>query len=232
MKDFVRSDMPSKKIIASLEDLRRSYNLRYTLDPIEAPEEHYRWVLEKLRPIPGKTLLDVACGKGRFLKISQEQGLKVYGIDISEIALAQARDYFRTPSLALASGESLPFRDNFFDYITNLGSLEHFLSPENGVQEMARIIKPEGIVGILLPNLYPLFEILHVLKTGYGRPRNQDLERFESLNDWQDLLEENGLKVLKIYGDNGCSKKLKHVLLKPFIPLRLAHHFLFICQKK
>lgn len=176
-------------------------------------------------------MLDVACGRGRFLKLAREASLEVWGIDIADVALAQAESNVDASRLLLADGEHLPFRDNTFDYVTNLGSLEHFLSPEDGAREMARVVKRNGVVCVLLPNLYPLFEILHVLKTGYGRPRNQDLERFRAVNDWRDLLQENGLGVFQIHRNNGFGWDIKRIWLRPFVPFRLSENFAYLCRK-
>lgn len=221
------SDQP----ITSLNELRRSYNRRYKEDPITAPDAEYRWVLSHLRPVSGKTLLDIACGGGHLLMQAKRAGLIPFGCDIADQALMLARQNVRNAGVLLCDGEYLPFANDQFDYVTNLGSLEHFLSPEQGIREMARVVKSGGVVAVLLPNSYRLYEILHVWRTGYASPQNQELERFASVNEWRDLLQANGLRVIKTYAVNTFQTTWKWRLVRLIAPFNLAQVFLYICAK-
>ena len=57
-------------------------------DPNEDPRQRKQdaWLFDLLRPTRGSLLLDVACGRGRFLGYAAEHGLRVAGVDISNVA--------------------------------------------------------------------------------------------------------------------------------------------------
>ncbi len=215
------------------EALKKSYDEIYETRPIADVPEYYRWVLQKLKVESGKKLLDVACGLGLLLKEAEKAGLETYGIDISSVAVEKAKENSPSSKIEEGSGEALPYPDDFFDYVTNLGSLEHFLHPEIGVQEMARVLKSKGKAAVLLPNSYWWRGIIKVLRTGDYVDQEQELERFATRNEWIRLLEENGLKVLETIKFNGYSFSWwKRFLKEILIPINLSYHFLFICQPK
>ncbi len=222
----------TKKLSELTEDaLKKSYDEIYRIRPIADIPEYYRWVLKRLEVESGKKLLDIACGLGLLLKEAEALGLETFGIDISEVAVELARNNSPQSEIIEGSGESLPYPNNFFDYVTNLGSLEHFIHPDKGIQEMVRVLKAEGKAAVLLPNSYWWRGIIKVLKTGDYVDQEQELERFATKNEWIRLLEENGLKVIKTIKFNGYSKVWwKRILKELILPLNLSYHFLFICR--
>ena len=97
----------------------------------------------------------------RILVWASRQGAHVYGIDISESTVIQARAAFeRTPNClhgAVADIRELPFRDASFDAIYSMGTIEHFDETERAVEEMARVLKPGGRAIVGVPNRYDPF---------------------------------------------------------------------------
>lgn len=205
----------------------------------------YTWVLGHLHPEANKSLLDVATGFGSLPLFARELKLNATGVDISFHAIKQAKSY-KNDQLAVCDGEVLPFTENSFDYVTNLGSLEHFMHPSMGIQEIQRVLKPLGKAAIFLPNSYYLVDIIrNVVMKGYGPTHNQPIERFATINEWKDLIENNGLKTLKIFRYNILfprskedwnyiktkPKRLLASIASPFIPFNLSYSFLYICEK-
>ncbi|MDP2278464.1 MAG: class I SAM-dependent methyltransferase [Nitrospirota bacterium] len=75
---------------------------------------------------PGDRILDVGCGKA-FLLYDFTQvvpGVEVKGIDISEYAIAHAKEEVRL-SLQVADAVSLPFEDNSFDLVISVNALHN-----------------------------------------------------------------------------------------------------------
>jgi len=212
-------------------DLRNSYNRIYASNPLKEVDRYYRWIVELLHPVPGRRLLDVACGGGCLLQKAEEKQMVAYGIDISDVAVAIARTNASKSVVVLGDAENLPWPNDFFDYVTNLGSLEHFLHPEIGVREMSRVLSAGGTACVMLPNSYCIFAIWRVLRTGYGPSHQQEFEGFAALNDWRDLLDKNGLRVSRIVKYNGFQWNPKRIILRPFVPLRLSYCFVFLCRK-
>ena len=235
--------LKKKRYIKTLEDVRKSYNIIYSEPTIylKAADKYYRWIVDLLEPDSGKRLLDIACGGGFLLKEAEKRGLITVGIDISDKAIEIAKRNARHSILAVSSGENLSFKDNLFDYVTNLGSLEHFLNPEQGVQEMTRVLKNNGKAIIMVPNSHSIIHFWRVLTKGtiYGSEEKQEIERLATIKEWQELLEENGLAVNKVlkYNLPPCVFKsskyyVGYCLVYPFIPLNLSYSFVFICNKK
>ena len=236
---------PSK---VSREAIAEDYDRRYqNVGDLRESDTFYRWVLQQLSPQPGKHLLDVACGEGHMVKWALQQGLKGAGIDISINAARLSREVVPVSFAAVADGERLPFLDESFDYVTNMGSLEHFLDPQRGVREMRRVLRPDGRVAVFLPNSYYLVDIIwHVWRTGYSVSHKQVVERFATVREWRDVLEASGLRV-----DRTCAynfrfprarsdwtwyrrhpRKWLNLLVAPFIPFNLSYSFLFIGSKR
>jgi SAM-dependent methyltransferase len=191
-------------------------------------------------------LLDVACGEGHLIRFARQRGVEAFGIDFSLNASLRAQLNVGSPVVALADGEALPFPDGSFDYVMNLGSLEHFLNPLRGVQEVRRLLRHEGQAAFLLPNSYYLADIIwHVWRTGYGVSHRQLLERFATFREWADLLEQGGLRVKKASRYNFCfprscddwrwylerPQRLLNLLIAPFVPFNLSYSFLYVCTK-
>lgn len=221
--------------IKNEKELKNSYERIFKKTPLSESEEHYQWILKTLSPQKGKTLLDVACGGGHFLKEAEKIGVNTFGLDISESALAIAKKEAKNSKLLCANGEKLPFRDETFDYVSNLGSLEHFLYPDQGIREMARVLKKDGKCAILVPNSYFLMTIINVWRKGSTERKTvQEIDRWATRKEWEELLETNGLKVEKIFKYNYKTPNdpLPYRILRPFIPLNLSYCFLFLCRKK
>jgi ubiquinone/menaquinone biosynthesis C-methylase UbiE len=98
-----------------------------------------------------RSLLDVACGTGRFLRQARLAfpGLKLTGLDLSASYLREAERHMgtlRPARLLEANAEAIPLPDASQDIVTNI-YLFHELPPEvrrTVAREMARVLKPGG----------------------------------------------------------------------------------------
>jgi len=210
-----------------------------TSDPGE--ERHHAWVLGLLAAPKGAALLDVACGRGGFLAYAAEQGLQVAGVDISPVAIeAAARRLGPEADLHVAPGESLPFADDSFAYLTCLGSLEHFADPLQGVREIARVLRPGGTALVLVPNLFFLGHVWFGLRHGTQPSEGeQDFsETFRSTQGWRQLLEEGGLEIRALHTWNHvfASPKVRPITMRiwnalaRFVPTHGSLHLVFVCS--
>lgn len=53
----------------------------------------------------------------------------------------------------VCSGDDMPFNDEEFDYITLIHAFEHFADPNKFVDELTRVLKKGGIIGIVHPDV-------------------------------------------------------------------------------
>jgi ubiquinone/menaquinone biosynthesis C-methylase UbiE len=104
-------------------------------------------VLRHLPNLSGTLLLEVAIGDGRNMPLIP-RGCQVFGVDISRVLLEKCqRDYAdREIHLIVGEAESLPFPDSAFDNLLSVGALNHVNDPGQALREMARVVKPDGIV--------------------------------------------------------------------------------------
>ena len=70
-------------------------------------------------------------------------------IKYTSIDLKQGSDYNTD-----LNKEKLPFKDNTFDAIMCLETLEHTLYPHKAMQELKRVTKPKGLMILSMPNEY------------------------------------------------------------------------------
>jgi SAM-dependent methyltransferase len=209
-------------------------------------QSFYLWLLDKI-PLPSKgSFLDVSCGTGELVRLANSDGLNAVGIDFSSVVTHRAaRAGSGEAAYLTAAGESLPLADQSFDIVTNIGSLEHFLNPEEGIREMSRVMKKDGIAVVLVPNTFSLLSnVLSVWRTGSIAIDEQPIQRYGSRADWAALLRGNGLRIQKTikyerpYPRSWQDlmyylrkpKELLRVVLTPLIPTNLAYAFLFVCK--
>ncbi len=181
----------------------------------------------------GKKLLDVGCGQGVFLKHAVKRNISCFGIDLSKRALESARKDSFGIYFVEGSGENLPWSNNFFNCVTIFGALEHFLNPEKGVKEIARVLKKDGIVLVVVPNE----DFIYWLVTGKEPNVGMELERYANESEWKNLIEENGLKVIKTNYYSCPStwtgfKRIVGKFFEFFIPKKYSYHFVFVCKRR
>lgn len=104
----------------------------------------------------GKTVLDAACGTGYGSSIISSTAKTVYGIDISEEAIAYAEENYGSESVMFVQGsiDTLPFPDNMFDSVVSFETIEHVdgLTQERFLDEIYRVLKPEGFLIMSTPD--------------------------------------------------------------------------------
>lgn len=95
-------------------------------------------------------VLDVGCGGGLLAEEIASMGLDVTGIDPSEQAIEVARAHALENGLAIdyrvGSAERLPFENGSFRIVTCCDVLEHIPDWELVLGEIARVLRPGGIV--------------------------------------------------------------------------------------
>ena len=113
-------------------------------------------------------LLDIGAGTGDFLKQAQEANWKVLGVEPNEGAkkLAQEKGIDLQESLNDFNGKT-------FDVITMWHVLEHVPNLEETVSTIEKLLKPDGILIIAVPN-YKSFDANHYKEhwAAYDVPRH------------------------------------------------------------
>jgi len=142
-----------------------------------------RIVFDELLPesIEGKLLLDAGCGTGWFSRRAHERGAHVVSLDVGVHLLNEVRK--KTDSLCVAgTAMQLCFPDATFDIVVSSEMIEHTPDPRAAFSELARVLKPGGVLVLTTPNRvwYPSVVIANILKI---RP----YEGYENWVHWSDL---------------------------------------------
>jgi 2-polyprenyl-3-methyl-5-hydroxy-6-metoxy-1,4-benzoquinol methylase len=102
----------------------------------------FQLTLEKLRPLNGRTVLDVGCGSGRYcIAFAQEGATRVLGVDFAPGMIDLAKDLSQRAGVAgqceYRAGtfpDIVP--DGPFDISTALGFFDYVADPERTVKAM------------------------------------------------------------------------------------------------
>ena len=113
---------------------------------------HHRWrerAADLTRVGPGAKALDVATGTGDLAIELASRGAEVTGSDFSPGMLDVARR--KAPELRWEQGNALdlPYEDNQFDAATVGFGARNFSDLQQGLREMARVVRPGGRVVVL-----------------------------------------------------------------------------------
>jgi len=102
-------------------------------------------------------VLDVGCGPGIIASsVKRQFGAEVFGVDCDSIFLELAKAKGVTTYSCNIETDSLPFSDATFDYVLCIEVIEHLAKPESCLKEIARVIKPKGVLILSTPNLVAL----------------------------------------------------------------------------
>ncbi len=229
------------------QTVREAYEELYRERTLLMRDSFYLWLLELMAPVPGRRLADIACGNGRLVELAVAQGIDATGFDVSYAGIASAAAAAPEADWIVGDGHVIPFPNESFDYVASIGSLEHYDAPLQGAAELARILKPNGLACILLPNAYSLLgHVWTVWRTGEVFDDGQPLQRIATLNTWSALLRNAGLMVEYTVPFSEFNRprtpadliwtlvrpqKLVRAAMAAGVPTPLAQHFVFLCRR-
>jgi ubiquinone/menaquinone biosynthesis C-methylase UbiE len=100
-------------------------------------------------------IIDIACGTGfgSAILAGGTEG-KVTGGDINEIAIEECRKNWQKNNLEfrILDGTNLPFPNDFFNIVVSFETIEHTDQYKKMIEELARVLKTDGIAFISTPN--------------------------------------------------------------------------------
>jgi len=117
-------------------------------------EENFRFKkATRLADVPmGAKVLDVGCRDG-LLKNHLDESVIYHGIDIV--------NGFKRKDITIQDiTQGTDFKRGFFDYVFCIDVLEHLINPFFVLREIRRILKPDGVLVLSVPNPYHFKEIV------------------------------------------------------------------------
>lgn len=175
--------MVKGKILAAYEALAERYNELIDHKPHNAYYDRPN-TLELLAEVEGKSILDAACGPGKYAEILSAQGASVTGFDFSPKMVALAKE--RNPGRGdfFVHDLAMPFTmlvNASFDTVLCALAMHYVQDWTPTIREFHRVLKPGGT--LVLSIEHPFFEynyfksinyfqVEHVKCTwgGFGKP--------------------------------------------------------------
>jgi SAM-dependent methyltransferase len=111
---------------------------------------HYVAALAK-----GKRVLDIACGEGYGAELLARTAASVVAVDAAADVLARARSrYGDRANLEFRDGrcEAIPLEAGSVDFAVSFETLEHLENPERLLDELGRVLAPQGLLAISTPD--------------------------------------------------------------------------------
>lgn len=142
-------------------DIHRQWRDEYL---IEENERFFNlafdYVVRELNAPRDATILDAGCGICLHARRLAACGFNVVAVDFSESILREAEEAVRAAGLSrkitLRREDllSLSFRDGSFDYIVCWGVLMHIPDVETALSELARVLRPGGLLVVSEGNMH------------------------------------------------------------------------------
>ncbi len=124
------------------------------------PHDDIPRLTDMLIQLNAGTILDLGCGNGRHVLYFSRRGFTVYGIDSAPAGIALTQQRLQEVSLTAHLSHhdifaGLPFDDASFDAIVFAQVIHHALIAQirSLVEEMTRILKPDGLLFVTVPQL-------------------------------------------------------------------------------
>ena len=157
--------------------------------------------LDRRLPVrPGDRVLDLGCGGGRHAFELYRRGAHVVALDQNAEDLAAVDGMFKamaaegqvpdgaTAQTVKGDALDLPFADGTFDFVIAAEILEHIPEDTTAMAELARVVRPGGMVAVSVPRWLPervcwaLSDEYHEVEGGHVRiyGRQQLVGRLEA----------------------------------------------------
>ena len=142
------SQWEAPEIEQAVKDFEKQYLFERT-----AKEITFHKILQDIsKYTKGGRMLDVGSCYGFFLDLASKNGWEVYGIDPYTPAVEWSRRQLGLDVQRATLMES-NFPDSHFDAVVMINVLEHVQSPSEELREVNRILKPQGLIFLEVPNV-------------------------------------------------------------------------------
>ena len=117
--------------------------------------------------VENKDVLDIACGEGYGSHYLAQKAASVVGVDVDPATVEHAQATYSHPGLNYRQGDcaTIPLDDNSVDVVVSFETIEHHDRHEAMMEEIKRVLRPEGLLIISSPDKHEYSE-----KPGYNNP--------------------------------------------------------------
>jgi 2-polyprenyl-6-hydroxyphenyl methylase / 3-demethylubiquinone-9 3-methyltransferase len=175
--------------------------LRYIRDRID---QHFGSEANELRPLAGKSALDVGCGAGLLSEPLARMGAAVIGVDAAPDNVAVARAHADGQGLAIDYlACEIADVTGQFDLITAMEVIEHVTDPAAFIGALVARLAPGGLMILSTPNRTALSKVglVTIAETLGQIPKGtHDWDKFLTPEELTILLEAAGMQVNDLCG--------------------------------
>ncbi len=186
----------------------------------------------------GRLLLEVGCGTGALLRASAGRFEFVIGLDLLKQRLQSAKMVLDAPNVQLMSSDmddGLPLRDASVTCVTCLGTFEYAYDPFFFLDEVRRVLVPQGVLLMQVANLVWLPRRLKLLAGRLPPTGAPNLDQDRSWNggylhsytlpDLRRLLDECGFHITKLVSSGRLGS------MSRLWPSLLSSDFVMRCER-
>lgn len=128
----------------------------------------------------GSDVLEVGCGPGLILERTAAVAERAVGVDLSGGMVRETRA--KGLEAAEAPATDLPFEDDSFDVVYSFKVLAHVPDIDKAIDEVRRVLRPEGVAYLEFYNPYSLKFLTNRLRE-IVRRRREVFIRYDTLSD-------------------------------------------------
>jgi len=197
----------------------------------EGRTKNFQIIINRLSILdkPDNTLLDIGAASGIFLNLARKAGYETFGIEPSAQLAKEAQQQY---GINLFKGTIAQFpQDQQFSTITLLDILEHLVDPDQFMNQVASLIKKDGILIVVTPDINSITQKVLGKRWWHYRTAHLNFFNLKSLNY---LLNKHGFSIIQkkrfawhfslyylvtrffpqLKGNNSLQKLLKSISLK------------------
>lgn len=177
-------------------------------------ERIYKNCKKYIKPDKNFNYLDFGCGNGKktltFQSLFKISLKNTYGTDIKEWGPYQKKRNFNFNFKFLKHNNKIDFADNTFNIVTCFLTLHHIPNLIDTLNEIKRVLKPNGLLFILDHNVFinldaMILDIQHNLYAYiYNEPNKEIFNRYFNYMEWDYILHNLGFiyKIGKDYSES------------------------------
>lgn len=199
-----------EKILKAYEEMAESYNAMIDYKAHNAFYDRPN-TLGLMPEVEGKSILDAACGPGKYAEILISQGANLTGFDMSPRMIEFAKERNKDSGTFFVHDLTNPFemlKNESFDIVLCALAMHYVQDWALTIQEFYRVLKPKGL--IIMSIEHPFFEFNYFKSTkyfevepvkctwrGFGKPIEINSYR-RPLNECITPLTDNGFYIDKL----------------------------------
>lgn len=194
------------KLAAEWWDPKGSSAMLHKLNPVRlafiraAIDAHWQADPKALKPLAGKSAIDVGCGAGLLAEPLARLGAAVTGVDAAQENIAAARAHAQGAGLAIdyRHGELEELGLGRFDLVTSMEVIEHVANKPAFLAALADRLAPDGLMVLSCPNRTVRSRLLLVgmaEAVGAVPKGTHDWNAFVTPEELGDLLADAGLAM-------------------------------------